>query len=127
MNVWHDIESNRIKPEDFIAVIEISKGFKQKYEMDKKTGLLGLPSYARGGDPVYEFSRFYRKLMEDKLLQKKVRQDDFRKIAMKALSEQVIQEQLALGHSAGELLNRIMNDEFLLEDPKVDPLLLPKK
>lgn len=42
MNIWHDIESNRITPEDFIAVVEISKGSKQKYEMDKKTGLLRL-------------------------------------------------------------------------------------
>ena len=42
MNIWHDIESNRIKPEEFTAVIEISKGSKQKYEMDKKTGLLRL-------------------------------------------------------------------------------------
>ena len=42
MNIWHDIESNRINPEDFIAVVEISKGSKQKYEMDKKTGLLRL-------------------------------------------------------------------------------------
>ena len=42
MNIWHDIESNRIHPEEFIAVVEISKGSKQKYEMDKKTGLLRL-------------------------------------------------------------------------------------
>ncbi len=42
MNIWHDIECNRITPEKFIAVIEISKGSKQKYEMDKKTGLLRL-------------------------------------------------------------------------------------
>ena len=42
MNIWHDIESNRITPEEFIAVVEISKGSKQKYEMDKKTGLLRL-------------------------------------------------------------------------------------
>ncbi len=42
MNIWHDIESSRITPEEFIAVIEISKGSKQKYEMDKKTGLLKL-------------------------------------------------------------------------------------
>ncbi|MBO5928097.1 MAG: inorganic diphosphatase [Clostridia bacterium] len=42
MNIWHDIESNRIQPEEFIAVIEISKGSKQKYEMDKTTGLLKL-------------------------------------------------------------------------------------
>ena len=40
MNIWHDIESSRIAPEEFIACIEISKGSKQKYEMDKKTGLL---------------------------------------------------------------------------------------
>ena len=42
MNIWHDIESSRIKPEKFIAVVEISKGSKQKYEMDKKTGLVRL-------------------------------------------------------------------------------------
>lgn len=42
MNIWHDIESSRITPKEFIAVIEISKGSKQKYEMDKKTGLLRL-------------------------------------------------------------------------------------
>ena len=42
MNIWHDIESNRITPEEFIAFIEISKGSKQKYEIDKKTGLLRL-------------------------------------------------------------------------------------
>ncbi len=40
MNIWHDIESSRISPEEFIACVEISKGSKQKYEMDKKTGLL---------------------------------------------------------------------------------------
>lgn len=40
MNVWHDMNSDRINPEDFIAVIEISKGSKNKYELDKQTGLL---------------------------------------------------------------------------------------
>ena len=40
MNIWHDIESSRITPKEFIAVVEINKGSKQKYEMDKKTGLL---------------------------------------------------------------------------------------
>ncbi len=42
MNIWHDIENSRIKPEEFFAVVEINKGSKQKYEMDKKTGLLRL-------------------------------------------------------------------------------------
>ena len=40
MNIWHDIQASRIKPENFVAVIEIQKGSKQKYELDKKTGLL---------------------------------------------------------------------------------------
>ena len=40
MNIWHDIGEERISPEDFVAVIEISKGSKLKYELDKKTGML---------------------------------------------------------------------------------------
>jgi inorganic pyrophosphatase len=40
MNIWHDIKSERIKPTDFIAVIEIQKGSKKKYELDKETGLI---------------------------------------------------------------------------------------
>ena len=38
--IWHDIRPDRIRPEDFIAVIEIAKGSKKKYELDKETGLL---------------------------------------------------------------------------------------
>ncbi len=39
-NIWHDINPERITPEDFIAVIEIEKGSKKKYELDKETGFL---------------------------------------------------------------------------------------
>ncbi len=42
MNIWHDISESRISPEKFTAVIEISKGCKNKYELDKETGLLRL-------------------------------------------------------------------------------------
>ena len=42
MNIWHDINKNEITPEAFSAVIEISKGSKMKYELDKATGLLKL-------------------------------------------------------------------------------------
>lgn len=42
MNIWHDIAKEKITPENFIAVIEIPKGGKNKYEMDKDTGLLRL-------------------------------------------------------------------------------------
>ena len=40
MNIWHDMDPARITPEDFIAVIEIPKGSKNKYEMDKSSGLI---------------------------------------------------------------------------------------
>jgi inorganic pyrophosphatase len=39
-SIWHSINTQRITPEDFICVIEISKGSKNKYEMDKETGFL---------------------------------------------------------------------------------------
>ena len=42
MNIWHDIKPSRIKPEDFEVVIEITKGSKKKYELDKETGLIKL-------------------------------------------------------------------------------------
>jgi inorganic pyrophosphatase len=42
MNIWHDIRDERIKPNDFIVVIEIPKGSKKKYEVDKETGLIML-------------------------------------------------------------------------------------
>ena len=40
MNIWHKISPKRITPDDFIAVIEIGKGSKIKYELDKETGLI---------------------------------------------------------------------------------------
>ena len=40
MNIWHDIDNDRIKPDEFIACIEIPKGSKKKYELDKETGLI---------------------------------------------------------------------------------------
>lgn len=42
MNIWHDFEKSRVLPEKFTAVIEISKGGKNKYELDKETGMLRL-------------------------------------------------------------------------------------
>lgn len=42
MNIWHDIRKERITPEKFEALIEIPKGCKSKYELDKETGRLRL-------------------------------------------------------------------------------------
>ena len=38
MHLWHDVKPSRLKADDFLAVIEISKGSKNKYELDKETG-----------------------------------------------------------------------------------------
>ena len=42
MNIWHDFSPEQITPKDFTAVIEIPKGSKCKYELDKEVGLLRL-------------------------------------------------------------------------------------
>ena len=40
MNIWKEISPERIKPNDFVACIEIEQGSKNKYELDKETGLI---------------------------------------------------------------------------------------
>lgn len=40
MNIWKDFNRERINPNDFIAYIEIEQGSKNKYELDKETGLI---------------------------------------------------------------------------------------
>ncbi len=70
MNIWHDISPKRISRNEFDAVIEIPKGSKIKYELDKETGLLRMDrilytsthypanygfiprTYAEDGDPL---------------------------------------------------------------------------
>ncbi len=42
MNPWHNFKDERISPENFVAVVEIPKGSKNKYELDKDSGLLRL-------------------------------------------------------------------------------------
>jgi inorganic pyrophosphatase len=42
VNPWHDIDPRHITPERFLAIIEIPKGSKKKYELDKETGLIRL-------------------------------------------------------------------------------------
>ena len=40
MNPWHDFDPKRLSPESFMAIIEIPKGSKKKYELDKETGYI---------------------------------------------------------------------------------------
>jgi len=42
MNIWHDIAPKRISSTNFEVCVEIEKGGKVKYELDKDTGLLHL-------------------------------------------------------------------------------------
>ena len=42
MNIWHDFNPEHIHKDDFVAVVEIPKGSKNKYELDKETGFLKL-------------------------------------------------------------------------------------
>jgi inorganic pyrophosphatase len=37
---WHDVPIGEEAPEEFTALIEIPKGSRIKYELDKETGLL---------------------------------------------------------------------------------------
>ena len=40
VHAWHDIPVGPDAPDEFNVVIEVSKGYKVKYELDKETGML---------------------------------------------------------------------------------------
>lgn len=42
MNLWHDVPLGDNVPEEFNTIIEIPRGSNNKYEVDKKTGLIKL-------------------------------------------------------------------------------------
>ena len=45
--IWHSMNPARVTPDEFMAVIEISKGSKKKYELDKETGMIVLDRVLR--------------------------------------------------------------------------------
>lgn len=40
MNPWHDVKIGADAPNEFSAIIEVPKGSKNKYELDKESGLI---------------------------------------------------------------------------------------
>jgi len=42
MNLWHDLDKGENFPSEMNVIIEIPRGSKNKYEIDKKTGLIKL-------------------------------------------------------------------------------------
>ena len=45
--IWHSMNPERVTPDEFMAVIEIPKGSKKKYELDKETGMIVLDRVLR--------------------------------------------------------------------------------
>lgn len=42
MNLWHDVSHGKKIPDEINVIVEINKGSKNKYEIDKETGLIAL-------------------------------------------------------------------------------------
>ncbi len=42
MNLWHDVSRGKNIPNEINVIVEINKGSKNKYEIDKETGLIAL-------------------------------------------------------------------------------------
>jgi inorganic pyrophosphatase len=42
MNLWHDLSLGEKAPQEFNVIVECPKGSKNKYEIDKETGLIKL-------------------------------------------------------------------------------------
>lgn len=64
MNLWHDIEPG--SKDEINVIIEINKGSKNKYEVDKKTGLIALDRVAHTAqDFPFDYGFVPRSLWHD--------------------------------------------------------------
>ena len=84
--------------------------------MDIKNNLLEIPDYYRGGDPVSEFSRFERKMQEEKNRVQKRKNEaldiEFRKVMVQKIAEEAANELIASGLNKNELMNKIFNADL---------------
>lgn len=84
--------------------------------MDIKNNLLQLPDYIRGGDPVSEFSRFERKMQEEKNRVQNRKNEaldiEVRKVMVQKIAQEAADELLASGLNKKDLLNKIFNDDL---------------
>ncbi len=66
MNYWHDVPLGDNVPESFNVIIEIPKGSHNKYEVDKKTGLIKLDRANYGPTPYpFDYGFAPQTLWED--------------------------------------------------------------
>ncbi len=66
MNMWHDISYGEKSPEVVNVIIEIPRGSKNKYEIDKETGLIKLDRAMRTAqDYPFDYGFMPRTLWDD--------------------------------------------------------------
>lgn len=66
MNLWHDIPFGDKTPEEVNVIVEISKWSKNKYEVDKKTGIIALDRVAHTAqDFPYDYGFIPQTLWDD--------------------------------------------------------------
>lgn len=64
MNLWHDVKPG--KPDEMNVIVEINKGSKNKYEVDKETGLIALDRVAHTAqDFPFDYGFVPRTLWDD--------------------------------------------------------------
>jgi inorganic pyrophosphatase len=66
MNLWHDLSLGDKAPEEINVIVEISRGSKNKYEIDKKTGLIKLDRAMKSAqDYPFDYGFSPKTLWED--------------------------------------------------------------
>ncbi|GMQ95547.1 MAG: inorganic diphosphatase [Patescibacteria group bacterium] len=66
MNLWHDISAGKNTPDEINTIIEINKGSKNKYEIDKETGMIALDRVAHTAqDFPFDYGFVPRTLWDD--------------------------------------------------------------
>ena len=130
MNIWHDIESSRITPEEFIAVIEISKASKQKYELDNYKNeidklksinqelLMGVNKYQseliKYEDRIYNL-KIEQNNMNEIIKNKELIQDSL-KIEINNLSRELKDIESIIGNSSQDEEGILLNKYYKIEE-----------
>ncbi len=66
MNLWHEVSSGKNTPELINVIVEIPKGSKNKYEIDKETGMIKLDRAMKSAqDYPFDYGFVPRSLWED--------------------------------------------------------------
>jgi hypothetical protein len=102
------------------------RGLGIKSLIDKKTHLVGLKNFVWGGDPIYEFARFYRKYHEveneKKIKEQEKNREAFRSSVISSMAKQYTEQQLLSGANPFDVIDNLLgsNDSshsnFMIED-----------